>query len=123
MAGAKVVVYQEQKGRVPLLKWLDRLPSKVQDKCIVKVERLAECGHELKRPHCDFLKDDIYELRVRHRRINYRILYAFVGRSIVLLSHGCTKEQRVPNTEINRAIRNRDNYIQDPKAHTYAGEL
>lgn len=123
MAGAKVVIYQEQERQVPLLKWLDKLPSKVREKCIVKVERLAECGHELRRPLCDILQDDIYELRIKHGRTNYRILYAFVGRSIVLLSHGCTKEKRVPNIEINRAIRNRDKYLQDRKAHTYAGEL
>ena len=123
MAKAEVVIYQEQKGQAPLLDWLDSLPSRVQDKCIVKVELLAEYGHELKRPHCEYLRNDIYELRARHGSVNYRILYAFVGRSIVLLSHGCTKEKRVPKTEINRAVRNRDNYVQDRKAHTYVGEL
>jgi len=49
--------------------------------------------------------------------------HAFIGRDVVLLSHGCTKEKRVPKTEINRAIRNRDKYVQDIKAHTYVGEL
>jgi phage-related protein len=103
--------------------WLDSLPSKVQDKCIVKVELLGEYGNELRRPHCDYLENEIYELRARHGNVHYRILYAFVGRSIVLLSHGCTKKKRVPRTEINRAIRNRGNYVQDRKAHTYVGEL
>lgn len=123
MAKTEVVIYQEQEGHIPLLEWLDSLPRKVQDKCIVKVELLAEYGHELKRPHCDYLENDIYELRARRGNVNYRILYAFVGRSIVLLSHGCTKEKRVPRTEISRAVRNRDRYVQDRKAHTYMGEL
>ena len=123
MAKTEVVIYQEKEGDVPLLEWLDNLTPKVQDKCIARVELLAEYGHALKRPHCDYLENDIYELRSRHGNINYRILYAFVGRSIVLLSHGCTKEKRVPKAEINRAIRNRDNYVRDRKAHTYIGEL
>ncbi len=123
MAKTEVVIYQEQEGQVPLLNWLDSLSSIAQDKCIALIEKLAEMGYELRRPHCDILRDGIYELRARHRNVNYRILYAFIGRNIVLLSHGFTKEKKVPNTEINRAIRNRDNYIQEPQAHTYIGEL
>lgn len=123
MAKTEVVIYQEQEGQVPLLGWLDSLPSKAQDKCIALVERLAEMGYELRRPQCDILRDDIYELRAMYGNIRYRILYAFIGRDVVLLSHGCTKEKRVPKTEINRAIRNRDKYVQDVKAHTYVGEL
>jgi phage-related protein len=123
MAKTEIIIYQEQKSQVPLLDWLDGLPSIAQDKCIALVEKLAEMGYELRRPHCDILRDGIYELRARHGNVHYRILYAFIGRNIVLLSHGFTKEKKVPNKEINRAIRNRDSYIQDPEAHTYIGEL
>lgn len=71
MPRTKVVIYQEEDGRVPLIGWLDRLPSKVQDKCIVKVEMLEQQGHELRRPHCDFLQNGIYELRVSFSHVNY----------------------------------------------------
>jgi len=70
-----------------------------------------------------FLRDGIYELRARHRNVHYRILYAFIGQNIVLLSHGFTKEKKVPDKEINRAVRNRDSYIRNSEAHTYIGEL
>ena len=123
MAKTEIVIYQEQKSQVPLLDWLDSLPSIAQDKCIALVEKLAVMGYELRRPHCDILRDGIYELRARYGNVHYRILYAFIGRNIVLLSHGFTKEKKVPDKEINRAIRNRDNYIRDSKAHTYIGEL
>ena len=119
----KVVIYQEENGRAPLIEWLDRLPTKVQDKCIVRVEMLEQQGHELRRPHCDFLQNGIYELRVSFSRVNYRILYCFAGKNVVLLSHGCTKEKDVPNIEIGRAIRNRNNFVRNPQAHTYVGEL
>ena len=123
MAKTKVVIYQEQEGKVPLLDWLDGLSPKVQDKCIVLIEQLAEMGHELRRPQCDILRDGIYELRARHGNVHYRVLYGFVGKNIVLLSHGCFKERKVPKKEIDRAIRNRSKYMQNPKAHMYAGEL
>lgn len=123
MVTTEVLIYREQEGQVPLLDWLDSLPSKARYKCIALIEQLAESGHKLRRPHCDFLERGIYELRARHGNVHCRILYAFVGRNIVLLSHGCFKKRRVPKTEINRAIRNLDKYVQDSEAHTYAGEL
>ncbi len=102
---------------------MDSLPQIVKDKLIARVERLEECGYELRRPLCAPLRDGIYELRARRGNVQYRILYAFVGQNIVLLSHGCTKEKEVPPKQISRAVRNRDKYVQDRKAHTYVEEL
>jgi len=119
MPRTETIIYQEKEGDVPLLKWMDDLPPKVQDKLIDKVELLQKVGFSLRRPHCDILRDEIYELRAKRQKVNYRILYSFVGQNIVLLSHGCTKEDEVPDIEIERAIRNKKNYINDPEKHTY----
>ena len=54
----------EENGSVPVLEWLDNLPEKTQDKCRVRMEQLADLGHELRRLEADFLRDKIYELRV-----------------------------------------------------------
>jgi hypothetical protein len=35
-------------------------------KCRERIRRLAELGYELRRPHADFLRDGIYELRAKH---------------------------------------------------------
>ena len=123
MPRTDISIYQEKDGETPLLDWLDKVGEKVRDKCIALIELLAERGHELRRPNCDILEKGIYELRARRQNVNYRILYGFVGERIVLLSHGCTKEDKVPKTEIKRAVRNLRKYIEDPKAHTYTGEL
>jgi hypothetical protein len=123
MPKTNVIIYQERGGQVPLMEWLDGLFPKARDKCIVKVELLREKGHKLRRPHCDILEQGIYELRARIGSVHYRILYAFVGKNAVLLSHGCTKERMVSKSEIDRAVKNRDNYIKYPKAHIYLEEL
>jgi len=115
-----VLIYQEAEGSVPLLEWLDGLPDKAQDKITARVELLAERGHELRRPHCDYLEQGVYELRVRLGHVQYRILYGFVGRNVVLLSHGCTKEDAVPKSEITRALRNLAAYKSAPAKHTYS---
>jgi phage-related protein len=114
----EVIIFCEDDGAAPLLVWLDGLQEKVQSKIIVRLERLAECGHKLRRPEADFLRDDIYELRIAHRRTNYRILYFFHAQSAVL-SHGITKEARVPPSEIERAIQTRAKFIKNPGVHTY----
>ena len=118
MPETTVVFYAEDDGLAPLLTWLDQQQRKVQDKCLVKIERLAELGHELRRPEADFLRDGVYELRVRYRRVNYRMLYFFHERSAVL-SHGLTKEDVVPDFDIDLAITRKGKFAQDPQKHTY----
>jgi phage-related protein len=118
----RVVFYQETAGSVPVLEWLDTLPSKAQDKCRVKIERLQDLGHELRRPEADLLRDGIYELRVGLQGINYRILYFFHGKVAAVLTHGLVKERVVPPREIDEAIKRKQRFEQDPGAHTYQEE-
>jgi len=118
----RVVFYQDEGGRVPVLEWLDILPEKIQDKCVVKIERLRELGHELRRPEADVLRDGIYELRVGREGINYRILYFFHGRVAAVLTHGLVKEREVPAKDIQRALERKRRFERDPQAHTYREE-
>lgn len=60
----RVVLYREEDGACPFLAWFDKLPAKAQDKCYLRLERLRDMGHELRRPEADFLRDGIHELRV-----------------------------------------------------------
>jgi len=121
MPKTKVVIYQENSDKVPLLKWMAGLSDKAQNKCYALIERLAENGNDLRRPTCDYLDRNIWELRARSGNVHYRILYAFVGRNVVLLSNGCSKEKRVPKEELDRAVLNLKKYLQRPKTHTYKG--
>jgi phage-related protein len=118
MPRTEVVVFAVEDGSAPLLAWMDNLQVKVRDKCIVRIERLAELGHELRRPEADFLNDGIYELRIQHTKVQYRILYFFhEGRAV--LSHGCTKESIVPPSEIGRAVKNKERFARNPSRHTF----
>ena len=114
-----VVFYKEDDGSVPILEWLDSLQKKALDKCTVRIERLAETGHELRRPEADFLRDGIYELRVGLQHVNYRMLYFFHGRTAAVVSHGLVKEAQVPPKEIDKAIERKRKFEKNPTAHTY----
>ena len=119
MPNIQVVFYRERTGSAPVLDWLDTLPSKAQDKCRVKIERLRDLGHELRRPEADLLRDGIYELRVGLQGINYRILYLFHGKVAAVLAHSLVKERVVPPREIDQAVERKRRFERDPGAHTY----
>ena len=113
MPNTNLIFYTEDNGSCPLLDWFDNLPEKAQDKCLVKIERLTEMGHELRRPEADYLRDKIYELRAALNRVQYRILYFFHESDCCILSHGLIKEKKVPPKEIDLAIRRRENFLKD----------
>lgn len=113
-----VVFFVDEERVCPLLVWLDRLPPKVQDKCIVRIERLRDLGYELRRPEADFLHEGIYELRTSFQSVNCRMLYFFHQQTAVI-SHGLTKEKQVPEREIEVAIRHRRLFEKDPAKYTY----
>ena len=83
------------------------------------IELLAANGHELRRPYADYVDKGIYELRPTVKHVQYRILYCFVGKSIVLLTHGLIKTDKIPVGEIKRAIGYRNKFIQNPLLHSY----
>src|SRR4051812_13777869 len=100
MPAMRLILFAKEDGSIPFLDWFAELPAKAQDKCRVRLERLTQLGYELRRPEADYLRDGIYELRVGLQGINYRMLYFFHGRQIVVVSHGLVKERAVPPKEI-----------------------
>ena len=95
MPRTPVFLFREAAGAVPLLDWLDELPTKAKVKCRTRIERLEELGHELRRPEADYLRDGIYELRISLQGIQYRLLYFFHGNTAVIISWA---DQRMGST-------------------------
>ena len=99
--------------------------------CLVRIERLQELGHELRRPEADLLRDRIYELagniavkstrevRASLQGVHYRLLYFFHGNTVAVLTSGIVKEDRVPPVEIERAIERRNRFELNPTKHTH----
>ena len=119
----QLYLFKADEGDVPLLPWLDDLPRRAREKCLARIARLAEFGHELRRPEADFLRDGIYELRASYQGVHYRMLYFFSGKAIVVLSHGLTKESEVPKGDIDRAVVRKKNVEADFKRYTATPEF
>ena len=122
MPQSKVIFYQEEE-RVPVLDWLKSLikqDRKGYANCVARISQLAELGHELRRPSADYLRDGIYELRAKHRNVQYRILYFFHGQKVAILAHALIKEgSPVPNLDIEKAIKRKELFEKNPDKYTY----
>ncbi len=118
MPKTRVVLFREEDGSCPFLDWMSKLAPKVQAKCLSRLERLRDMGHELRRPEADYLRDGIYELRATLRGVNHRILYFFHGNIAAVVSHGLAKEREVPPRDVDRAIERMRRYEANPKKHT-----
>jgi phage-related protein len=126
MPETQVVFYQETDGEVPVLEWLTQLVKqnrKGYANCVARIQQLAANGYELRRPAADYLTDGIYELRAKHIRVQYRILYFFSGQNVAILAHAITKEEEaVPAIDLERARRRKRLFEENPEAHTYVEE-
>jgi phage-related protein len=119
----EVSFYQDERRRAPVVEWLEELRGsdrRAYAKCVVRMRRLAEAGYELRRPEADFVREGLYELRARQGRVNYRILYFFHGRNVAILVHALTKEGEIAAADIERALRRKATFEQNPERQTYA---
>lgn len=95
-----IVFYRDNSGFAPVFEWL----------------------RELRRPLADLPRDDIYELRIRVGRVNYRIRYFFHGRKLSVAAQARSKEDRVPATEIDGSIRLKREFAADREKHSFTAE-
>lgn len=116
MPYTRILFYREGL-EVPAVDWLDAQDARSQARAIFGIQRLEAEGHALRRPLADYLQEGIYELRVTTQNQQHRLLYFFHGRNVVVLSHGLTKEAKVPTAEIERALERKIRFERDPGNH------
>jgi len=114
----QVVFYEDLRGRCPAREFLASLPTKDRAKVAAWIDLLEEKGPRLGRPYVAKLEAGIYELRVRVSTLRYRILYFFWTGQRIVLTHGFVKKRGpVPASEIERAKRYRQDWLE-----RYGGE-
>ena len=123
MPRTEVHFFRRRDGSIPLLVRLSGLETTARFRCLVRLRRLAQMGHELRRPEADYLRDKIYELRIRYDGQQLRILYFFHGQQVIVVSHGLTKEGVVPSREIDLAIARRVWVEREPDQHLFRGRI
>jgi phage-related protein len=109
----EIEFFVKDNGRCPTKEFLDGLNKRTELPYINNaIKQLSELGYQLGRPHAAPLEQDIYELRVKIIKVNYRLLYFFFDKNKIIITHGIKKKTKeVPPKEITKAVECRSIYI------------
>lgn len=104
--------YQSEAGKVPVAEFIDSLDAKSRAKIARTLDLLEEFGIDLGMPYARRLEKQLWELRMRHRRNRYRIIYFLATGETFVLLHGITKKtDTVPRADIEIAEHRRNDYL------------
>ncbi len=109
----QIIFFELPSGRCPVDDFLND-PKKAKDLPYFDhgFERLRKLGNKLPRPHAGYLRNKIYELRVKTKNGQFRFLY-FFDKNVICITHGFKKKTRkVPNCQIDLAIKYRNIYFE-----------
>ena len=118
--------FYHENGQSPVYDWLTQLRRsdlKAFKTILGRMAMLIEFGHELRRPVAAYLRDGIYELRTKHGHVQYRVLYFFHERDMAVLAHAIVKKGAVDEIEIERAVKRKTKYLQNPQLHGLVKEV
>ncbi len=104
--------YRSATDKYPVAEFIDSLDTKSRARIARTLDFLEEFGTNLGMPYARYLKKQLWELRIRHSKNRYRIIYFLdTGKTFILL-HGFTKKTGpVPRVDIETAERRRDDYL------------
>lgn len=107
-----VIYYETKTGKCPVQGFINSRKEKNQVKIINQIELLEDFGPQLPRPYADLLQDGIHELRIKLSGNQFRVLYFFIYRNYIVLTHAFNKTtSKVPKPEIKKAKSARKDFM------------
>jgi phage-related protein len=110
----EVEFYEKANGDCPVQEFLDDLQAEDHRRVNNAIERLEEHGLALiaDRDYVAYLRDDIYELRVRVRKVRYRLLFFICERVTPVVLHAIKKKSGdVTDQDIDKSIERKNDYL------------
>ena len=98
-----VLFYESVSGRCPSEEFFVSLPIKVRAKVAKWIEKLGDLGPDLPMSYADIVRGKIRELRVIFASNQFRFLYFFHHRYIVITHGFIKKTDKIPESEIQRS--------------------
>jgi len=111
----EVEFYKDRKERCFVVELLNKLQTKVRAKVVKWMDKLENEGPNLPRPYTDIARGKIRELRVSFGSNEYRFLYFFFGKRIVITHGFLKKADRIPKRDIERAERIMKDFLERNK--------
>lgn len=104
--------YESRTGKSPVGEFIDSLDAKSRARVARTLDLLEEFGISLGMPYAKHLEKQLWELRIRHGRNRYRIIYFLYTEQTFILLHGLTKKTGpMPRAAIEIAESRRDDYL------------
>jgi phage-related protein len=104
-----------ENGKIPFQLFLDSLDNDSKINIVAAIDELIEWKNlqlQLPESKSKYLRNKIFEMKVRHKTIITRSLYFFVEGKKIIFTHGFIKKtQRTPNSEIEMAEKLRNIYL------------
>ena len=114
----KVRFYEDDKGKRPVLEYIDNLSDKERAKVSKYVNFLKVNSGVLDEPYSKHIKGKIRELRVDFGKNRHRIFYfIFVEKNIIFLHAFLKKTAKTPRKEIEKAENNYYDIINNYKTY------
>ncbi len=105
-------------GKKPVKEYIENLNWKDRSKVLKYIDFLRERGGYLDEPYSKHITGKMRELRVDFGRNRHRIFYfTFIGKAIILLSAFNKKSAKTPAGEIEKALNNYQDAINNPKMY------
>lgn len=104
--------YESASGKHPVEEFIDILDAKSRARIARTLDLLEEFGINLGMPYARHLEKQLWELRVRHGKNRYRVIYFFYTEQTFILLHGLIKKTGpVPRADMEIAQKRRDDYL------------
>ena len=104
--------YQSEVGRSPVAEFIDSLEAAAKARVARTLDLLEEFGNKLGMPYARHLEKQLWELRIRHGRNRYRIIYFLYTKQAIVLLHGLIKKTGpMPRADLKIAKSRRDDYL------------
>lgn len=110
----EIIFYEDKNGKSEIQNYLERLSKKKDkdsrikfNKIISYIDLLSNKGIEIGEPYIKHINNNIWELRP----VRDRILFTYWDNNkFILLSIFMKQTQKIPKSEIEKAIRNLENF-------------
>ena len=114
----KVKFYQDDRGNIPIIEYLEKIGKKEKAKILTYIEFLKMNDGYLDEPYSKHIKGKIRELRVDFSKNKHRIFYfTFIKKTIILLHAFLKKTKKTPIKEIKKAKIHLEDVKNNPKLY------
>lgn len=115
----ELVFYKKPNGDCPVGEFLSSLNKVMRFKMMHQFDLLELYGNKPKGDFSKFVKDGIFEVRAQNKTDITRVLFFFDKDRKIILTNGFVKKtQRLPNSELETAMRYRADYLAREQERT-----